>query len=356
MKINREELIRKLESVQPGLATRETVEQSNCLVFYHGSVHAFNDELYCCCPSGLDPKAKAAVPAAKLLEQLGKWNEDEIDLNFGDAELLISGKGQKAGVRLEKEIALPIKSIEKPTEWKTLPSAFAEAVGIVGQCAARQHEDFKKMCVNLHPKWVEAWDNHQIARYELKTGLKAPVLVRQQSIQHVVTLGMTKFAETDGWLHFKNPNGLQLSCRRYVDEFPSDELTKYLTVTNPTKTQLPKGLAEAADKAAVFTAEADANLVRVKLKTNRAWIKGVGVSGWYERGPMRVVYDGPRLEFLIAPKLLGEIVTKYPEVGIVSDRMSINGGGVWTMCCYLAPVEEESSSNGQVEAAVVVEG
>ena len=355
MKINREELIRRLESVAPGLAQRETLEQSNCYVFYHGDVHTLNDEVYCRCPSGLDPKAKAAVPAAKLLEQLGKWAEEEIDLDFGDAELLITGKNQKAGVRLEKEIALPIKSVEKPTEWRSLPSAFAEAVGIVGQCAAKQHEDFKKTCINIHPKWAEAWDNHQIARYEMKTGLKEPVLVRQQSIVHVVTLGMTKFSETEGWLHFKNPNGLQLSCRRYVDEFPSDDLTKYLDVRG-VKAALPKGLAEAADKAAVFTTEAEVNLVRVKLKSGRAWIKGVGISGWYERGPMRVTYDGPRIEFLIAPKLLGEIVTKYPEVEITTDRLAVKAGA-WVMCCYLAPVEEESR-NGQVEevGSATVEG
>lgn len=351
MQVNREELIRKLESVQPGLAQRETIEQSASYVFYHGDIHSFNDEIYCRCPSGLDPKAKAAVPAAKLLEQLSKWQEDEIDLTFGDSELLVSGKGQKAGVRLEREIALPIKSVEKPTEWRSLPASFAEAVGIVGQCAARQHEDFKKMCVNLHPRWVEAWDNHQIARYELKTGLKEPVLVRQQSIQHVVTLGMNKFAETEGWLHFKNPNGLQLSCRRYVDEFPSDDLTKYLDVKGK-KAQLPKGLAEAADKAAVFSTEAEMNLIRVKLKPNRAWIRGTGVTGWYERGPMRVTYDGPRIEFLIAPKLLADIVTKHPEVEIVSDRMAVKSGS-WVLCCYLAPVEDEREAvavaNGQTE-------
>ena len=65
MKIQREELIRKLESVQPGLAVRETIEQSSTFVFYHGDVHTLNDEVYCRCPSGLDPKAKAAVPAGE---------------------------------------------------------------------------------------------------------------------------------------------------------------------------------------------------------------------------------------------------------------------------------------------------
>jgi hypothetical protein len=87
------------------------------------------------------------------------------------------------------------------------------------------------MCINLTPRFVEAWDNFQIARYKIKTGLTEPVLVRQSSIKHVVSLGMTETAETQGWLHFKNPNGLVLSCRRYVDQFPSDDLTKYLDVT-----------------------------------------------------------------------------------------------------------------------------
>ena len=348
--INREEFIRKLESVQPGLAQRETVEQANCLVFYRERIHAFNDEIHCHCPSGFDKTARGAVPAAKLLEQLQKWQEDEIGIDFTEAEVLITGKGQRAGIRMEREITLPIRDVEKPTEWRELPAQFAEAVNVAQQCASKSNEDFKKTCVNLHPRWIEAWDNHQIARYKLKTGLKEPVLVRQQSIKHVVSLGMTHFSETAAWLHFKNANGLVLSCRRYVDEFPSDDLTKYLDLGEKrSKAQLPKGLAEAAEKAAVFTSEAEADLVRVKLKPGKAWVKGTGVSGWYERGPMRVTYDGPRLEFLINPKLLSDIVTKHAECELVKDRMLIPGGA-WSLVLYLMPPEEES--NGEAAESV----
>ena len=142
-----------------------------------------------------------------------------------------------------------------------------------------------------------------------------------------------------------------LSCRRYVDEFPSDDLTKYLDLgSKRSKAQLPKGLAEAADKASVFTSEAEADLVRVKLKPGKAWVKGTGVSGWYERGPMRVTYDGPRLEFLVNPKLLSDIVTKYPECELVKDRMLIESSN-FQVCIYLMPPEDES--NGEVSAAPV---
>ena len=125
--------------------------------------------------------------------------------------------------------------------------------------------------------------------------------------------------------------------------------TKYLDLgSKRSKAQLPKGLAEAADKASVFTSEAEADLVRVKLKPGKAWVKGTGVSGWYERGPMRVTYDGPRLEFLVSPKLLSDIVNKYPECELVKDRMLIDGGS-FSICIYLMPPEEES--NGEAAAA-----
>ena len=142
--INREEFIRKLESVQPGLAQRETVEQANCYVFYRTELWCYNDECCCHCPSGFDKTARGAVLAAKLLEQLQKWQEDEISVDFTESEILITGKGQRAGIRMEREITLPIRDVEKPTEWHELPAAFAEAVNVAQQCASRSNEDFKK--------------------------------------------------------------------------------------------------------------------------------------------------------------------------------------------------------------------
>ena len=54
MKINREELLNQLESVLPGLSTREIIEQSSCFVFMNKEVITYNDEISCSHKSRLD--------------------------------------------------------------------------------------------------------------------------------------------------------------------------------------------------------------------------------------------------------------------------------------------------------------
>jgi hypothetical protein len=64
-RINREEFLRNLESVEPGLSPREILEQSSCFIFQKGWIKTFNDEVACKIKSPL--KLEGAVQAAPLL-------------------------------------------------------------------------------------------------------------------------------------------------------------------------------------------------------------------------------------------------------------------------------------------------
>ena len=80
MKINREELLNQLESVQPGLSIREIIEQSSCFVFQDGKVITYNDEIFCSQKTPL--KIKGAVLAAPLIALLRKMVETEVDIEL----------------------------------------------------------------------------------------------------------------------------------------------------------------------------------------------------------------------------------------------------------------------------------
>src|SRR5687768_12406403 len=53
MRVDRENLLRALESVTAGLAHREIIEQSGSFVFKDGNVITFNDEIACTATSPL---------------------------------------------------------------------------------------------------------------------------------------------------------------------------------------------------------------------------------------------------------------------------------------------------------------
>jgi DNA polymerase III sliding clamp (beta) subunit (PCNA family) len=332
--INREKFLQQLESVQPGLSSREIIEQSSCYVFKDGKVMTFNDEI--ACTQDCDIGVEGAVRSGALLAILRKLPEEELEIRAGQGEIVIAGTRRECGITCEKEIQLPISSVERPDKWLPLEEDFKEAVELVQHCASSDESQFALTCVHITPDFIEACDNAQMTRVKVATKVRRAVLVRRDSIRHVTLLGMTKFCETDTWIHFKSPSGLVLSCRRFVENY--HDLTALLKVKGQ-KIHLPKGLGDAADKAAVFAQESDEKAqVMVELRPGKLRITGVGASGWY-RERKELKYAGPPLSFMIAPLLLMDITKKYNEAEITEGRLRVDGGK-WVYVSCLAPVHE----------------
>jgi len=342
MRVNREELLNNLESVQPGLSKRELVEQSSCFVFTQGKVMTYNDEIACSHDNSLE--IVGAVQAEPLLAILRKMQEDEIDIEVGEGELRYKGKKREGGIRMEQEVLLPIDSVEAAGKWRPLAREFSEGISLVEKCAGRDEDQFSTICVHLYPDWVEAYDNLQVARYHMKTGIKQPTLVRRNSIKHIHSLDMTEFSESPAWLHFRNPTGLVLSCRRYLwDELDAAGRLDVSDIlkTKGERTILPKGLADAASKAEIFSSDnSDENLVQVELKSGKLRITGRGTSGWY-RETKSVKYEGRPLSFRIDPKLLAEITEKHNECEITPSRLKVDNKKFVYVTCLGTQTETE---------------
>lgn len=347
MSISREQLLQEIESVRPGLSPKEIVEQSNCFVFRNGEVQSYNDEIACrhkCCL-----KVTGAVEAGPFLEILSKLHDDALTPIVKDGELRLSGKRGKTGLRLEQEILLGIENIEQPKKWTKLPAEFADAVMLTHSCASQDESQPSLGCIHIHPEWIEACDNLQIARYRMATGIKDPILVRSNSLKHIVGMDMTEWSRTETWLHFRNGSGLILSCRRYMEEY--DDLDPLLKVKG-TPTTLPKGLVEAAQRCNVFSSQNDRDEVLVEMRPGKLRIKGQGVNGWYSE-VKQLKYSGKPLAFLIEPKLLIELVTRYNDCEVTADRLKVDGGKYLYITCLGDPndVGSAASENGETAEA-----
>lgn len=340
--VNRANLLQQLLAVQPGLAEREIIEQSSCVAFVKGRAYTYNDEVSCSAEVPL--KLSGAVPAKTLLSILGKMPDEELEVEEDDAEVVFRGKGRRFKLRKEAKIALPVDKLEVPDAWSKLPKNFTEAIDMVRHSASSDKSRFKLTCVHLSPAHVEACDNFQLSRFRLKTGLKQSVLVKKSSIEHIVGMGMVEMSETDTWIHFRNPAGVVLSCRRYVE--------KYHDVDGVLKEKgkaivLPKRLGDAADRASVFSSEAASdNQVRVRLQEGLLRIRGVGEVGWYTE-TRKVTYDGPELEFLISPSLLGQIADKFREAFVDSNQLRVEGPEWVFVTCLGKPTDKVSKSEAE---------
>lgn len=343
MRADRERLLKSLQILQPGLSPKESVEQSSCFVFTDNRIVTFNDEVACCCKSPAKGLT-GAVSAKQLMELLTRMTEDEVDLQSGKSELIVKGKRRSAGIRMESEIALPFSSVEQAKVWRPVHEHFVESIALAAACASSDETQFEVTCVRIHPKWVEACNEHQAIRCRFPTGFENVALARCSSIKHIIGMGAVEFSETETWLHFRNANKDILSCRRFDEEFP--DLKEIVSLTGK-RAVLPKGLADAADKAAIFLSDVapDDQQVLVKLGGGKLTLLGEGTMGWY-RETKKCKYDGKPIEFLISPRLLIEIVNKYTDCRI-SDKVLRVDGSHFTYCASLGKPGEIQESDSE---------
>lgn len=334
MRVSRENLLNTLELVSPGLSTKGDLEQSNCFVFKEGQVITFNDETACRCKSPID--IEGAVYADTLRGILHKLKEDEIEVSQNKGGLFIRGKSRRRmEVRMEEKIELPLENLEKPKKWKPLSEKFSDAVEFVEGCAGRDEANFALTCIHLHQEYVEAFDNYQFARYRVKTDLKQELLVKQLSLRNIINLTMIEFSETDNWVHFRNARKVILSCRRYMDEYLDlDHIPK----VKGTKIALPPGLADASDRAEVFSVHnPQENQIKVDLKPGWVTVKGTGQFGWYSERK-KVNYSGKPRRFMIQPKMMMQLVKNHSECEVTQKALKAEAGPA-VFVTSLAPAE-----------------
>lgn len=337
MRVSRENLVRSLERSAPGLSSgQETVEQSSCYVFSKGKIQTFNEEIYCATQCDLNGFV-GAVRSGPLLTMLRALPDKEVDIESGDGEITISGKSRRTAIKYEKTVSLPVNLVEKPGTWMDLPEEFNEAADIVYKCAGEDQSSFERTCVHFHPKRIEATDNFQLIRHAMKFGHTEPFLLRKDSVKAILPLGMTKYSETESWVHFTNPTNLLVSCRKWQGDFP--DLSPILAIEG-TAVVLPKGLSEAAERAMIFSSEdKDSDWVSIDLTADRIKVRGEGISGWYTE-TKKAKYSGPPIKFLISSKLLSELIKNYTECTVTDRLLKVSTGKLKYAAVLMVKKEE----------------
>lgn len=324
MKISKEEFLNSLQLVRAGVSPRGLVEQSSSFVFKDGVVMTFNDEI--ACRKDIGVPLEGALNAEMLIASLEKFPDGQLTIRQnGDGHVEFRGKRDRFGIKLEAEVTLPIDRVETPTKWRKLPENFSDVVECVKDCAGRDETQFHLTCLHFTSEWVEACDNIHAFRWKLNLGLKGSILIRSKAMQEIIGLGVTKMSVTPAWVHFKNPVGLVLSCRQYIQEYP--DITPLLKRPSGTKIEIPKGLFEANQQAALHAKDKGPGgeaLVLLSIKDGRVKIRGEGSRGYYE-GIRKVVYDGPQLTFITTPDLLEYVSGRYRSARISEGWLKVQG-------------------------------
>lgn len=338
VRINRVDFLQSLARVEPGLSLRDFIEQSSCYVFSDGWVSSFNDEVCCRSKSGLPADFVGAVYAKPLKDALEAMTADEVTIDFSGKEFLTKAGREKSGIRMEREIVLPVDEVTVPDQWLTLPPDFASAIDKVVDAAGTNDEEFLSVCVHIHPDYVEATDRKQMCRYTLATGVDASFLVRAKSVAHITKLDVTKIGQTDEWVHFRNKT-LVFSCRRHLEDY--FDLSSVFEFSG-TATKLPRGGEQAAKLAGTFCEGKDNDKVIVRLTDGNMNVRGEGSFGWGSRD-LEMEYEGDELVFRLSPAMLTKLVRDNVECELDGRKLCVRGEK-WTYITVLGKPKVESDA------------
>jgi hypothetical protein len=317
MKIERNQLLSEIQTVSAGLADKPTIEQSNCFVFQKGEVLTYNDQVACRMKTCLD--FTGAVNAKKMLEMLSKSNDDIIEFSSRKGRLLFKGNHKRGYFKADDKILLPIADLETPKKWSDLPSEFIDAVNVVQECACSNRAIVHLNSVHFTPDWLEACDGQQAGRYTIKIPFPEPTLINKKNIRQIIKLMVTAVGFTKNWVHFKNEAGLVVSCHKYMEDYPSERLTKIFGIKGA-KAVLPKELKALTERVKVFLDDSQtAQWLKVVVTPEYLQVTGEGQYG-KQTERQKIKYKGKELAFSINPELLRILTDKHDRCEI-SERV-----------------------------------
>ena len=310
MRINREQLLAELKSVMAGLSTSKVKDQTDYFIFQDGKVYTRNkDEIVCSRNTLLN--ITGAIKAKPLVSILSKMNERNIEISFNKDLLLIKGKRERSEF-VVKEIMFPV-NVESRKKWQKLPDNFAEAISLVLPCASSYHHI---PCIHITPKFIEATDDEQAARFKIKTKVSESRLIKRDNFQYIILSDMSKFCETEDWIHFKNSDGLVLSCRLIVSEYP--DLSNVFKMKGQILV-IPKDLKEDIETAERLAEDKE---LQINIEHKKFIVIGKGKFGSFKI-TKEVRYEGKPLRFTIGVQIISEISQEHSKCTISSDRLKV---------------------------------
>jgi hypothetical protein len=241
-------------------------------------------------------------------------------------KMLIKGRNKRASIKVNRKLLLPIEdNLDVATKCYKLSDDFIDGLNLVQQCAATvKNAVGAATIIHITPKFVEACDGYEAARYTVKSKFKDDIHIKRNSVRHIVTLNMTHIGITDSWVSFKNKTGLVFCCRRYQESFP--DISKVLEEKGK-KTTLPKAIKDAADRASIFASdkldEKD-DKVTVLLERDKVTIIGRGDRGVYKE-KKKADYTGKTIKFKIHPVQLGQIIQRFDSCEISKRLLKMTG-------------------------------
>lgn len=228
MKIDRNDLLQKIELASIGVDKITSIEGTNTLVFTNNSVSSYNDSITITIP--FESELSGCVIAQDFIKVLKKLKSKEIDIVITEDHWFLKSGKTEVKFFLQKDfISQYIKNIEEleKDSFKELPTDFFDAFSLAN--ITGNESQYKGICI--HNDMMLSTDRVRMNYYTMQSAMETYWL-DDNSINALVKVNqnhkITEYTASSAWVHFKDDNGLMYSCKRNNEElYPVDKLLPY---------------------------------------------------------------------------------------------------------------------------------
>jgi len=212
MKFKKEEIIRILDAMAPGLSDKSLTAQANSFIFRNGKCYTFNGNVAVSTdmPDGWD--IDSAVKAKELHRTLKKFKDEEVDISVSDNKFIVATPTCRLEVNTEVEVKSDFNTIGTPTAWTKLPGDFNTYLKRVNTCVNSSSD--KPALTNVHIKdtIIEGTDNIRLLIQTMPVSLPE-CLIPTAAIKSLINYEAHSMGLSNGWAHFKNADNVVFSAR-----------------------------------------------------------------------------------------------------------------------------------------------
>jgi hypothetical protein len=324
MQVKKKDLIQALDTVKPGLAKRQIIEQSTHFVFADDEVVTYNGNMSIIHPfkTGLS----CSAPADELYKILGKITQDEVTLSHKNDELKIDGGNVRGAVstRSGSELLDNVKDlgVNKIKTWTPLPKDFLEGMELCIFSASKDMSDPVMTGLYIDQDTITSSDRFRVSRYILDGEVKKPFLLPAKVAAELIDYQVVEYCIKD-WVFFRTKGGTIIASRLILSrDYP--DMNEVLKVSG-TKLVLPKDFDQAVETAMVML-EADTaseKLIDVQLAGHSIKCRGQKALGWIERELEKGVAIKENVGFSINPDFLLIILKHTHQMIFANDNRKV---------------------------------
>jgi DNA polymerase III sliding clamp (beta) subunit (PCNA family) len=326
LEIKKEEILKALNTVKPGLSGTTLLAQMESIMFTGTDIITYNDQICVLYPFETD--FEAAINHKDLLKVVNKISTETFKMELNENEVRVKAKGTKAGfnVVLENEISEKLTGLlaqlpdaENGKEWKDLPAEFMKGALLCLPAASTNQSQGVLTCLYTNGKDLICSDNQRVSWFEMNTDLGAAFFIKATVLKEISQFDFKKFVVSDSWVNFITDNDVIFSVRLIRGKAIDYYKKVFDGFSGGTNIDLPEGLREVIEGASVMAPEDD-HTVWLSFKDGKVSAGTQSNRGWIEKD-LEIKYDSEATEFTVDASSLLQILG-MPLKAVVGDKKS----------------------------------